>query len=133
MNGPLPQVESPYKSLKGWRRVASALLNSLAGLQTAFRHEAAFRQELFLAGILIPLALFLPLAVLEKILLIYSVLAVLIVELLNSAIEAAIDRISLDTHHLSKRAKDLGSAAVLLSLLQLVLFWGLLVLPLFFR
>lgn len=133
MNSPLPTVESPYKSLKGWRRVARALLNSITGLQMAFRHEAAFRQELLLACILIPLALLLPLKVIPKTLLVYSVFAVLIVELLNSAIEAAIDRISLDTHHLSKRAKDLGSAAVLLSLLQLLLIWGLLVSPLFTR
>lgn len=113
--------------------MARALLNSITGLQMAFRHEAAFRQELLLACILIPLALLLPLKVIAKTLLVYSVFAVLIVELLNSAIEAAIDRISLDTHHLSKRAKDLGSAAVLLSLLQLLLIWGLLVSPLFTR
>lgn len=133
MTGPLPPIESPYKSLKGWRRIVRATMNSVAGLQTAFRHEAAFRQELLLACILIPFAFCLPLKVLEKVLLLYSVLAVLIVELLNSAIEAAIDRISLEIHHLSKRAKDLGSAAVLLSLLQLILIWSLLVPPVFFH
>ena len=90
---------------------------SIDGLKAAWRHEDAFRQELILAAIMVPLALWLPLTLLERILLIAVVVLVLIVELLNTAIEAAIDRDSLEINPLGKRAKDYGSAAVMLSLL----------------
>lgn len=90
---------------------------SIDGLRAAWRHEDAFRQELILAAIMIPTALLLPVTPLEKIVLIGVVVLVLIVELLNTAIEAAIDRDSLEINPLGKRAKDYGSAAVMLSLL----------------
>ena len=96
----------------------------MAGFNAAFRHEHAFRQELFLAIILLPLAVFLPLTLGEKALLIATLLLVLVVELLNSAIEAVVDRVSLENHDLSKRAKDLGSAAVFLSCAIVVVVWG---------
>ena len=98
-------------------RVWNALFYSLDGFRAAFSHEDAFRQEVLLALILIPLALLLPASGIGKALMIASVLLVLIVELLNSAIEAVVDRISLEHHVLAKRAKDIGSAAVMLSLI----------------
>lgn len=117
--------ESPHKGKTGWQRVWNALFYSLAGLRAAFRHEDAFRQEVFLAAALIPAALFTPATGTGKALMIASVLLVLIVELLNSAIEAAVDRISLEHHPLAKRAKDIGSAAVMLALLNVPVVWSL--------
>ena len=121
-------MESPYKGKTGLKRVWSALFYSLAGLRSAIRHEDAFRQEVLLASILIPIAMFLPVNAIGKAMMVASVLLVLIVELLNSAIEAAVDHTSLDHHKLAKRAKDIGSAAVLLSLLNVVLVWLLILL-----
>ena len=95
------------------------------GLRAAYRHENAFRQEVWLSFVLIPLSLALPAEAIGHALMIASVLLVLIVELINSAIEAAIDRISLEHHDLSKRAKDVGSAAVLVSLVNVVVTWTL--------
>jgi len=126
-------LESPHKGQSGVRRRVNALFYSLSGLALAFRHESAFRQEIALAIVLIPAACLLPLGAVERVLLIASVLLVLIVELLNSSVEAAIDRIGFDTHRLSKRAKDLGSAAVLLALTALVVTWLLLAGPLLLR
>ena len=119
-------LESPHKGQSGIRRLINAFFYSLSGLALAFRHESAFRQEIALATVLIPTACVLPIGAVERVLLIASVLLVLIVELLNSSVEAAIDRIGLDTHRLSKRAKDLGSAAVLVALAALLLTWLLL-------
>jgi len=116
-------MESPYKGKTGLVRVWNALLYSLDGLTAAFRHEEAFRQELLLAGPLILIALLLPVSMIGKALMIGSVLLVLIVELLNSAIEAAVDRISLENHRLAKRAKDIGSAAVFISLVNVAVVW----------
>ena len=116
-------MESPQKGETGIRRIVSAARNSLAGLAAAVRHEDAFRQELILAAILLPVALFMNVTFLEKALLVGSVLLVLIVELLNSAIEATVDRVSLEVHPLAKRAKDLGSAAVMLSLVLAASVW----------
>ena len=116
--------ESPFKGKTGLRRVWNALHYSLDGLRAAYACEDAFRQESLLAVLLIPLAFFLPVSGIGRAAMIASVILVLIVELLNSAIEAVVDRISLDRHHLSKRAKDVGSAAVLLSLLNVVVVWG---------
>lgn len=93
-----------------------AAKNSVAGLLFAINEESAFRQELILALILVPVAVYLPVTYIEKTVMIASVVLVLIVELLNSSVEAAIDRISFDHHGLSKRAKDYGSAAVFLAL-----------------
>lgn len=96
---------------------------SLDGLKAAYQHEDAFRQEVFLSLLLIPFALALPISGMGKALMVASVLLVLIVELLNSAIEATVDRISLENHNLAKRAKDIGSAAVLLCLCNVVIVW----------
>ncbi|MGH8677438.1 MAG: diacylglycerol kinase, partial [Burkholderiales bacterium] len=90
-----------------------------------FKHEHGFRQEVLLAALLIPAALFMPVTGTGKALMIAAVLVVLVVELLNSALEAAVDRISLDQHPLAKRAKDIGSAAVFISLVNVVAVWGL--------
>ena len=121
--------ESPHKGQRGLRRLFNALFYSLSGLRIAFNHESAFRQEIAIAVVLIPLACFLPAGATERILLIGTVLLLLIVELLNSSVEAAIDRIGFDTHRLSKRAKDLGSAAVFLTLVLLAITWGLIAGP----
>ena len=121
--------ESPFKGQTGLRRVWNAFGYSISGLQAAYRNEDAFRQESLLAAVMIPVALVLPLTGIGKALMIGSVLLVLIVELLNSAIEAAIDRISLDRHRLSKRAKDIGSAAVLIALINVLATWSLVLLP----
>jgi len=98
----------------------------------AFTEESAFRQELTLLILLTPIALFLPVSPLEKVLLISALLMVLLVELLNSSVEAAIDRISFEHHDLSKRAKDFGSAAVMLALIIAALLWATICIPLFF-
>lgn len=126
MASPSANRESPYKGQTGLRRVWNAFRYSLSGLRAAYRNEDAFRKESLLAAILIPLALLLPTAAFAKALMVASVLLVLVVELLNSAIEAAIDRISLDHHRLSKRAKDIGSAAVLVALVNVVATWSIL-------
>ncbi len=118
-------MESPHKGKTGLRRLLNAFTYSYAGLRAAYQHEDAFRQEVWLAVVLIPLACFLPSSGIGKALMIASVLLVIIVELLNSAIEATVDRISLENHILAKRAKDIGSAAVLISLLNMLLVWGL--------
>lgn len=115
--------ESPFKGRTGLTRVWNALFYSLAGLSAAYRHEDAFRQEVLLAAMLIPLAFLLPVDGIGRALMIASVLLTLIVELLNSAVEATVDRISLENHRLAKRAKDIGSAAVLISLLNVVAVW----------
>ena len=117
--------ESPFKGKTGLTRVWNALFYSIAGLRAAYRHEDAFRQEFWLALVLIPLSLLLPSSGIGHALMVGSVLLVLVVELINSAIEAAIDRISLEQHRLSKRAKDIGSAAVLISLANVVATWSL--------
>ncbi len=119
-----PANESPFKGKTGLRRVWNALGYSLAGLKAAYLCEDAFRQEAWLAVLLIPAALFLPVPWIGRGLMVASVLLVLIVELLNSAIEAVVDRVSLENHRLAKRAKDIGSAAVLVSLLLVVVVWA---------
>jgi diacylglycerol kinase (ATP) len=119
--------ESPHKGQRGLQRLLNALFYSLSGLKIAFEHESAFRQEVALAIVLVPVACIVPVSPVERALLVGSVLLVFVVELLNSSVEAAIDRISFDTHRLSKRAKDLGSAAVLVALVMLATTWGLIV------
>ena len=116
-------MENPHKGKTGLQRLVNATRYSLAGLAAAFRHEAAFRQELLLAAVLVPLGLWLGGSGAEKALLAGSVLLVLIVELLNSAVEATVDRISIEEHALAKRAKDLGSAAVMIALANVALVW----------
>lgn len=115
--------ESPHKGQRGIRRLVNAFFYSLSGLAMAYRHESAFRQEIALAAVLVPIACVVPVSAVEHVLLIAALLLVLIVELLNSSVEAAIDRIGFDTHRLSKRAKDLGSAAVLIALALLLITW----------
>lgn len=123
----LPMQESPFKGKTGLQRIWNALHYSMAGLRAAFRHEDAFRQEVLLAAILIPIALLSPVGGVGKALMVASVLLVIVVELLNSAIEATVDRISLDDHQLAKRAKDIGSAAVLIGLVNVVIVWVLVI------
>ncbi len=119
--------ESPHKGKTGIRRIWNALFYSVAGLGAAYRHEDAFRQEVLLAVVLVPAACFIPVSGVGKAMLIGSVLLVLVVELLNSAVEATVDRISLENHRLAKRAKDIGSAAVLLSLANVAMVWALVI------
>jgi len=116
--------ESPFKGKTGLQRVWRAFHYSLEGFRAAYKCEDAFRQEALLAALLIPVAFFLPVTGVGRALMIASVLLVLIVELVNSAIEATVDRVSLDRHHLSKRAKDIGSAAVFLALSNVVIVWA---------
>ena len=120
--------ESPYKGKRGLRRLWNALIYSLDGLSAAFRHEDAFRQEVLLALVLIPIALCTPATGTGKALMVGAVLLVLVVELLNSGIEAVTDRISLEDHVLAKRAKDMGSAAVMISLVNVPVVWLLVLL-----
>ena len=117
--------ESPHQGRRGLRRLLNVLSYSLSGLRLAFRHESAFRQEIALAAVLIPIACLIDVSAAERALLFVSVLLVLLIELLNSSLEAAVDTIGLDTHQLAKRAKDLGSAAVLVALVMLATTWGL--------
>jgi len=116
---------SPHKSKSGLLRIWNAVFYSLAGFKAAYRHEHAFRQECLLALILLPAALLMPTSGLGKALMVASVLLVLVVELVNSALEAAVDRISLEQHQLAKRAKDIGSAAVFMSLVNVAAVWAL--------
>ncbi|NKI92598.1 MULTISPECIES: diacylglycerol kinase [unclassified Rhizobacter] len=110
-------MTNPYKGRTGLERVIRATGYSIEGLKTAYHGESAFRQETWLAVFLLPAALWLGRTWIETALLAGSVLLVLIVELLNSGIEAVVDRVSFELHDLSKRAKDLASAAVFLSLM----------------
>ena len=118
-------MESPHKGKTGFTRLRNALGYSLQGIRAAFRHEDAFRQEIVLAIVLIPVAWLIEASGIGRALMIGSILLVLIVELLNSAIEATVDRISFEDHRLAKRAKDIGSAAVFISLLNFVVTWAL--------
>ena len=117
-------MSNPYKGRTGLDRICRATGYSLAGLATAYRSESAFRQEFWLAALLIPLAFWVGRGWVEVAVLVGSTMLVLIVELLNSGIEAAIDRVSFELHDLSKRAKDYASAAVLLSLLLCACVWS---------
>lgn len=119
---------SPFKSKSGFTRLRNALFYSCDGIRAAYCHEHAFRQEIWLAALLIPVALVCPASGLGHALMVGSILIVLVVELLNSAIEATIDRHSLDIHPLAKRAKDIGSAAVLIALLNVITTWCLVLL-----
>ncbi|WP_346777954.1 diacylglycerol kinase [Paraburkholderia sp. Ac-20340] len=124
---PLPF--NPYKGNRGVTRAWKALQYSIKGFRTAIREESAFRQELTLAAIMVPIGVFVPVEPVERVLLLGSVMLVLIVELLNSSIENAVDRIGLERNELSGRAKDLGSAAVTVALITCVMTWGLILVP----
>jgi diacylglycerol kinase (ATP) len=116
-------IKKPQR--RGLLRLAAALRWSLAGFRSALRHEEAFRQEVVLFVLLAPAALWLGRNGVERALLFGSLLVVLITELLNTAVESVVDRVGADRHVLSKRAKDIGSAAVLVSLVNVVVTWGL--------
>jgi diacylglycerol kinase (ATP) len=120
-----PPEINHHKGKTGLKRAWNALFYSMAGFRAAFKHEDAFRQEVILAAVLIPAAILLRHTAIERALMIGSVLLVLLVELINSAIEATVDRISLEDHNLAKRAKDIGSAAVFVSLVNVVVIWAL--------
>lgn len=122
------QAESPFKGKTGLRRLINAFGYSMDGFKAAYQNEDAVRMEVLMSVVLIPLALYLGHTGLDKAVMIACVILVVIVELLNSAIEATVDRISLENHHLAKRAKDIGSAAVLLSLANLTVVWALVLL-----
>jgi diacylglycerol kinase (ATP) len=121
-------MKSPLKGKRGLTRLWNALFYSLDGLSAAFRHEDAFRQEVLMALILIPIAIHMPATGPGKAMMVGSVLLVLAVELLNSAIEAVTDRVSLEDHVLAKRAKDMGSAAVMIALINVPTVWLLVLL-----
>ncbi len=117
-------MTSPFKSLGGMTRLFNALRYSIDGLRAAYRYEAAFRQELALTSLLLVVAILLPVSWTQHALLIGSLLQVLLTELLNSGLEAIVDRVTVDHDDLAKRAKDMGSAAVLLSLLLATVIWA---------
>ncbi len=125
--------QNPHKGNRGLVRAWHAAKNSWRGLVFAFKEESAFRQELSLFIVLSPIALVLPISLFEKAVLICSLVLVMAIELLNSSVEAAIDRISFEHHDLSKRAKDFGSAAVMLALLISFILWVCVCLPLFMK
>ena len=120
-----PPVESIQKSKSGLGRILDATRYSLQGLGAALRHEHAFRQELIAAAVLVPVGWLLGANGIQRALLIGCLMIVLIVELLNSAVEAVVDRVSLERHDLAKRAKDLGSAAVMLAIANAAIVWVL--------
>lgn len=111
-------MKSPYKGKTGLRRLISAFGYSMDGIKAAYEHEDAFRMEVLLAAVLIPLAFYLGDDAMARAMMLASVFLVVMIELINSAIEATVDHTSLEKHALAKRAKDIGSAAVLLSLLS---------------
>ena len=118
-----------FKGKTGLVRLWNALGYSRDGLAAAWKNEAAFREEVLLAAITIPLALFLGKTGVDRSILIGSIVLILIVEILNSAIEAVVDKASPEKHELAKRAKDMGSAAVLFSLLNAAVVWACILWP----
>jgi diacylglycerol kinase (ATP) len=116
-------MNSPHKGRAGFDRIAHATSYSIQGLVAAWQSECAFRQEVALAAVLLPATYWVATSWIEAVLLAGSVMLVLIVELLNSAIEAVVDRVSLEPHPLAKQAKDAGSAAVMLSLVLCGAIW----------
>jgi len=117
----------------GISRIAHAFVYSMQGFRAAIKHEAAFRQELMLTVFLVPVAFWLTTEPVHLMAMLGSLLLVLIVEILNSAIEAVVDRTGEEPHKLSGRAKDMGSAAVFLALMNVVVMWGLVLYQLFFK
>ncbi|HOO50143.1 MAG TPA: diacylglycerol kinase [Alphaproteobacteria bacterium] len=120
-------MTAPQKNT-GLKRILKAFGYSVEGLTTAFKSEAAFRQELLLCAIALPLAFLLDVTTIERILMIGSLFIILIAEIINTAFECVIERISNDWHEASKKVKDLGSAAVLLALINAALVWGMIIL-----
>ncbi|MCH8622109.1 diacylglycerol kinase [Undibacterium sp. TS12] len=126
------QAVSEFKSKSGLRRIFSAILYSIDGLRSAWKNEHAFRQELVLVVVGVVIALILPVSAFEKLMMIAVLILILVVELINSAIEAVVDRVSLERHTLSKNAKDFGSAAVLLTCLIALATWVVILLDRFY-
>jgi diacylglycerol kinase (ATP) len=118
-------MKSPYKGKTGIKRLVNAFGYSIAGTLAAFKHEDAFRQEVILTAILTPIAIYYGETAIDQALMISSLLLIIIVELLNSSIEATVDRISVKHHKLAKRAKDIGSAAVFFILINAAVIWFL--------
>jgi len=118
----------PHKHRPGITHAWRAAGIAMQGLRAAWQHEDAFRQEVVVAVIAIPFALFLPVEMLGKVMMVSSILLLLIVELLNSALEAAVDHTSLEHHTLAKRAKDIASAAVFFSIVNVLVVWGMVLL-----
>ena len=116
-------MKSPYKNKTGLTRILSAFKNSTDGLKNTFKNEEAFRQELILTIILTPLAIYIGENHIERIFLITSLILLLLVELINTAIEVSVDRVSYEKNELSKLAKDIGSAAVLIAFLNCFIVW----------
>lgn len=124
-----PNANEPGKHRPGLTHAWQATGIALQGLRAAWQHEDAFRQEVLVAAIAVPVAMLLPASSLGKAMMIASILLVLIVELLNSALETAVDHTSLEQHPLAKRAKDIASAAVFLSIANALVVWGLVIYP----
>ena len=120
---------SPYKGTSGLQRILNATGYSLAGFKAAFQNEAAFRQIILINLLLIPLSFFMPVSRVEQVIMIVVCLLAIIVELINSAIEAVVDRVSMAQHPLSKNAKDMGSAAQFVALAIIALTWGACLIP----
>ena len=120
---------SPYKGTSGLQRILNATGYSLAGSKAAFQNEAAFRQIILINSLLIPLSFFMPVSRVEQVIMIVVCLLAIIVELINSAIEAVVDRVSIEQHPLSKNAKDMGSAAQFVALAIITLTWGACLIP----
>ncbi|MFV5453352.1 diacylglycerol kinase [Acinetobacter towneri] len=120
---------SPYKGTSGLQRILNATSYSLAGFKAAFKNEAAFRQIILINSLLIPLSFFMPVSRVEQVIMIVVCLLAIIVELINSAIEAVVDRVSMEQHPLSKNAKDMGSAAQFVALAIIALTWGACLIP----
>ncbi len=127
MTQPKPVV-SEFKSKSGLKRIFSAFFYSIDGFKSAWRNEHAFRQELILVLLGVVIALCLSVSAFEKLMMIAVLLLILVVELINSAIEAVVDRVSLERHSLSKNAKDFGSAAVLLTFVIAIATWAVILL-----
>lgn len=137
MSNPITEQEPNFQAHgnnkpAGVLRIWKALFYSLAGIKAAYLNEAAFRQEIWLSVVLVPAAIFFPVSMLFKLLLVGSIIFVLVVELLNSAVEALVDKVMPDYDVLAKRAKDMGSAAVFLALVNLVLVWSAAIISLLF-
>lgn len=126
---PFKNAIEEFKGKQGLTRLINALGYSRDGLGAAWKNEAAFREEVMLAAVTIPLGLWLGHSGIERALLVGSILFILIVEILNSAVEAVVDKASPEKHELAKRAKDMGSAAVLLSLLNAAVIWACVLWP----
>ena len=125
MNSLASNSAQSFKGKQGLARIMAAAANSMKGLKEAWQHEAAFREECMLLCLFLPAAFWLGKTGTQIALLLLSCLLVLIVELLNTAVEVAIDRVGMEHHELSGRAKDVASAAVFLSLVQVLVVWGL--------